>query len=119
MPDRAWWEDVFKAIDTKDLPGFLGFLTADAEFRFANAPAVKGHEAVGAVVRGFLNAIGGSRHRFVHAWEDEDTAVCEGEVTYTRHDGSTLTIPFVNVFYMRDGKVGRYLIYIDNTALFA
>jgi len=119
MPDKTWWQDLFAAIDAKDVPAFLDFLTPDAEFRFANAPAVKGHEAVGAVVRGFLNAIGGSRHRLVRSWQDDETAVCEGEVAYTRHDGSMLTIPFVNVFYMRDGKVARYLIYIDNTALFA
>jgi ketosteroid isomerase-like protein len=119
MPDQAWWENLFKTIDDKDLPAFMGYLTPDAEFRFANNPSARGHEAVGAVVGGFFGAIGGSRHRFIHAWEDAGTAACEGEVTYTRHDGSTLTVPFVNVFYMRGGKVARYLIVIDNSALFA
>lgn len=118
MPDRAWWDSLFATIDGKDVPGFLGFLTEDAEFRFANNPPAMGQEAVGAVVSGFLGAIGGSRHRFIHAWEDGSSAVCEGEVTYTRHDGSTLTLPFVNVFYMRGGKVARYLIFIDNSVLF-
>ena len=119
MPSQAWWESVFAAIDGKDVPAFLDFLTADAEFRFANHPPAHGREAIGAVVGGFLAAIGGSRHRFVHAWEDGSSAACEGEVTYTRLDGSTLTVPFVNVFYLRDGKVVRYLIHIDNSALFA
>lgn len=118
MPDKAWWQSLFEKIDSKDVPGFLGFLTTDAEFRFANNPPAVGHEAIGAVVGGFLGAIGGSRHHLLHAWEDEETAVCEGEVTYTRHDGSTLVVPFVNVFYMRDGQVARYLIYIDNSELF-
>jgi ketosteroid isomerase-like protein len=118
MPDRSWWQSLFERIDAKDVQGFLGFLTDDAEFRFANHPPVTGREAVGGFVGGFFGAIGGSRHRFVHAWEDAATAACEGEVTYTRHDGSTLTVPFVNVFYMRDGKVARYLIYIDNSTLF-
>jgi hypothetical protein len=27
-------------------------------------------------------------------------------------------VPFVNVFYLRDGKIARYLIHIDNSALF-
>ena len=40
-------------------------------------------------------------------------------MTYTRKDGSTLTVPFVNVFYLRDGKVARYLIHIDNSGLFS
>lgn len=119
MPDRNWWESVFATIDGKDVPGFLAFLTADAEFRFANSPSAHGHEAIAAVVGGFLGAIGGSRHRLIRAWQDDASAVCEGEVTYTRLDGSTLTLPFVNVFYLRDGKVARYLIFIDNSALFA
>jgi ketosteroid isomerase-like protein len=118
MPDRAWWEGLFNRIDAKDLSGFLAFLTPDAEFRFANNPSAHGHEAIRAAVGGFFGAIGGSRHRFIRAWEDRDSAVCEGEVTYTRHDGSTLTVPFVNVFYMQGGKVARYLIFIDNSALF-
>lgn len=118
MPDRAWWESLFETIDGKNVPGFLGFLTDDAEFRFANNPSAIGKEAIGAVVGGFFGAIGGSKHRFVHAWEDESSAACEGEVTYTRHDGSTLTVPFANVFYMQDGKVARYHIHIDNSALF-
>jgi SnoaL-like domain len=96
--------------DIKDLPALLGYLTPDAEFRFANNPSAHGHEAVG--------AIGGSQHRFIHAWEDTGTAACEGEVTYTRHDGSTLTVPFVNVFYLCGGKIARYPIVIDNSALF-
>ncbi len=119
MPDNAWWERLFESIDGKDVPGFLSFLTVDAEFRFANNPSAYGRDEIGAVVGGFLGAIGGSKHRLIHAWKDEETAACEGEVTYTRHDGSTLTLPFVNVFYMRDGSIARYLIYIDNSALFA
>ena len=119
MPEKAWWQTLFQAIDAKDVPGFMSFLTPDAEFRFASAPSVYGHDAVGALVRGFWDAIGGSRHRLIRSWEDAETAVCEGEVTYTRKDGSTLTVPFVNVFYLRDGKIARYLIHIDNSGLFA
>ena len=118
MPDRAWWESLFATIDGKDVPAFLDFLTDDAEFRYANYPSAIGREAVGGFVGGFLGSVAGTRHRFIHAWEDETTAACEGEVTYTRRDGSTLTVPFVNVFYLRDGKVARYLIHIDASALF-
>lgn len=119
MPNQAWWESLLATIDSKDLAGFLAFLTDDAEFRFANFPPAIGREAVGTFVGGFFGSVAAIRHRFIHAWEDETTAACEGEVTYTRHDGSQLTVPFVNVFYMRDGKVARYLIHVDASALFA
>jgi hypothetical protein len=42
-----------------------------------------------------------------------------GFVTYTRRDGSTLRVPFANVFHLEGGLVTRYLIFIDNSALFA
>ena len=119
MPDRPWWDSLMASIDGKDLDAFLGFLTEDAEFRFANAPPAIGREAVGAFVGGFFGAVAGISHRLIHTWEDETTAACEGEVTYTRHDGTRLTLPFANVFYLRDGKVSRYLVHIDASALFA
>jgi len=39
-------------------------------------------------------------------------------VTYTRHDGSVLTVPFANVFEMRGDKIAAYRIYVDNSLLF-
>ena len=119
MKDHGWWRSLLAAVVGKDVPGFLGFLTDDCEFRFGNGPAVAGHEAVGALVAGFLGAIGGTRHLLERTWDGPGTAVAEGVVTYTRLDGSTLTLPFVNVFELRDGKVSRYRIYIDNRELFA
>lgn len=118
MPDHGWWERLLGTIDGKDVPGFLGFLTEDCEFRFGNGPAVRGQAEVGALVGGFLGAIGGTRHTLSRTWTGDGSAVCEGEVTYTRLDGSTLTLPFVNVFDLRHGRIARYLIYIDNSALF-
>jgi ketosteroid isomerase-like protein len=118
MTDRAWWTSLLATVDARDVPGFLSFLTDDAEFRFGNGPSVEGREAVGALVEGFLGAIGGTEHVLTRHWDGEDSAVGEGLVTYTRLDGTTLTLPFVNVFDLRDGKVSRYCIYIDNRDLF-
>ena len=63
--------------------------------------------------------IASSRHEMLHTWQDADTAVCEGKVTYTRLDGSQVELPFVNVFYLRGDLIARYLIYIDSAPLFA
>jgi ketosteroid isomerase-like protein len=119
MQTGDWWNGLFESIDSKETPRFLEFLTADAEFRFGSAPGVHGHEAIGAAVNAFFGVIAASRHRMIRRWEDTDSAVCEGEVTYTRLDGSQVTLPFTNVFYLRDGKIARYLIYIDQSPLFA
>jgi TRAP-type uncharacterized transport system substrate-binding protein len=44
--------------------------------------------------------------------------ICHGTVTYTRHDASTLTVPFANIFRTRDDLIDEYLIYVDASALY-
>ncbi len=119
VPDRRWWRDLFDRIDAGDAHGFVNFMTPDAEFRFANAPAVMGRAAIAAAVGGFFSAIGSSRHEFFAIWNSVGTAGCEGEVTYSRHDGSVIAYPFANVFQLRAEKIASYHIYIDNSTLFA
>ena len=118
QPDRAWWERVFAVIDAGDAAGFVDLLAPDAQFRFGNAPVVVGHEAIHAAAAGFFAAIASSRHRLLRTWSGAATAVCEGEVTYTRHDGSVISVPFANVFEMQGEKIAAYRIYIDNSSLF-
>ena len=119
QPDRAWWERVFAVIDAGDTAGFIDLLTPDAQFRFGNAPVIIGADAIRSVVAGFFKAIASSRHQLLKTWNDPATAVCEGVVTYTRHDGSSLRVPFANVFDLKGDKIAAYRIYIDNSALFA
>jgi hypothetical protein len=35
-------------------------------------------------------------------------------VTYAQHDGSRVTLPCVNAFRLRDGRVADYRIYVDS-----
>jgi hypothetical protein len=46
-----------------------------------------------------------------------DTVVIHGAVTYTRHDGRELTVPFADISSMEGEKIKDYLIFIDNTKL--
>lgn len=119
MHDADWWNSLLATIDGKRAHDFAQFLTPDGEFRFGNQPSVHGRENVEAYVAAFFGMIGSSRHELERTWHDEETRVCQGTVTYTRLDGSTLTVPFANVFYLRDAQIARYLIFIDNGALFA
>jgi ketosteroid isomerase-like protein len=119
MHDADWWNSLLATIDGKRARDFAHFLTDDGEFRFGNQPAVHGREGIEAYVAAFFGMIGRSRHEIERTWNDGDTRVCQGHVTYTRLDGSTLTVPFANVFYMRGDRIARYLIFIDNGALFA
>ena len=119
VPERDWWQRLFSTVDAGDAAGFVKFLTADAEFRFGSGAPVIGAPAIGEAVAGFFAAIASSRHRVLGTWCRAATAVCEGEVTYTRHDGSVISFPFVNVFEFRGEKIAAYRIYIDHSSLFA
>lgn len=115
----SWIFDLFASIDRRDSAAFAGFLTEDASFRFGNQQAVRGRGAIGEAVGQFFEQIAALKHRVLNAWDAGDAVIVTGEVTYTRHDGSRLTLPFADVFHMRDSLIREYLIYMDVTPLFA
>jgi ketosteroid isomerase-like protein len=117
MNNSSRVSDLFSAIDAKDTSGFLAFLTPDARFRFGNAPVVQGREAIGEVVGGFFASIEALEHDVGKTWSDETSIVCHGEVTYTRKDGSQLTVPFADVFGFQGDLIDEYLIHIDVSQL--
>ena len=114
----AWIQDLFTVIDYRDAKDFCGFLTDDAEFVFANAPAVVGKENIEAAVAGFFDSINGIAHDIEHVASDDNQVVCKGLVTYTRHDKTTLTVPFANWFTMQGNLIHRYQIFVDTSELY-
>ena len=110
---------LFAAIDRQDGAAFVAFLTEDAIFRFGSAPPVQGRDAVQAAVEGFFSSIAGLSHSVTATIGQGDTLVCEGEVTYERHDGSTISLPFCDVFEYDGDLISQYKIYLDIAPLFA
>ena len=78
-----------------------------------------GAEAIHAAVSSFFAAIASCRHRLIQTWGGSSGVVCEGEVTYIRHDGAAVTVPFANVFELRGRLIAVYRIFIDNSPLFS
>ncbi len=110
---------IFAAIDRKDAAAFVGFLTDDAVFRFGSAPPVQGRDAIMATVDGFFGTIAALAHRISHTATDGSTLFIEGEVTYTRHDGTQITLPFVDVFDFAGAQIQNYKIYMDISPLYS
>jgi len=104
---------MFAAIDSKDTQAFVGFLTDDAVFRFGSAPTVRGREAIFAAVDGFFGTIAGCSHDVQKTLSSGSTLVCEGEVTYRRHNGTEITLPFTDIFEYDGDLIAQYKIYID------
>lgn len=112
-------DSLFAAIDGKDTEAFLGYLTADGVFRFGSAPALEGKAAVRAGVDGFFATIDSSRHVLRNVLGEDRTLVCEGDVTYCRHNGTEVTLPFTNVFETDGELISEYKVYIDISPLYA
>ncbi len=119
MPQPSWLEPLFRAIDAKDPDAFASFLTEQAIFRFGNAEPVCGKRAVRDAVASFFSAIAGLRHTIRETWTQPDAVLLHGQVTYTRHDGSTLGVPFANVLKLEGDLVREYLIFADVSALWS
>jgi ketosteroid isomerase-like protein len=121
LPDstQARFAALFAAIDAKDTDRFLGYLTDDGSFRFGAAPPAEGKEAVRAAVDGFFSSIAGCQHVVPRYVVLDDVIMCEGQVTYTRHDDSQVTLPFANVFEMDGELISSYKIYTDISPLYA
>jgi ketosteroid isomerase-like protein len=119
MSQPAWIPDLFASIDGMDADRFVSFLTDDAVFRWGSNPAAEGKETVRNAVAGFFTTIKGLRHSLEGVWEHPDTVFVLGMVHYTRHDDSTVSIPFCNCLKMDGEKVREYLVYVDPTPMAA
>jgi len=113
------FEKLFASIDAMDTESFLSFIREDATFRFGSSPAVRGHAEIRTALEGFFASFAALRHDLRRIVADVDAVVCEGDVTYTRHDDSTITLPFANVYEVDDGLISLYRVYIDIGPLFA
>jgi hypothetical protein len=117
MNRDGWIRDLLRCLDAKDSEGWLAFLAPDARFRFGNASTVQGKSAIREAVTAFFASISEMRHNLVEVWDHPNAIICRGEVTYTRLDGSTLTIPFLNVLKLEGSLIHDYLVYVDASEL--
>ncbi len=112
-------DDLFESIDEKNTDRFLVFLTDDAIFRFGSGPEVRGQSEIRNAVEDFFSTIAGCKHTLHKIFADDGTLVCEGDVTYTRQDGSEITLPFANVLEFAGDHISHYKIYADSAPLYA
>lgn len=119
MKDKDWVFELFAVIDRQDADAFADYLREDVKFRFGNTASTRGRLAVRDAVAGFLRSIASVRHEISNTWHSADHVICRGRVTYTRQDGSLLTVPFANIFKVKEGKIADYDIYVDISQLYA
>jgi ketosteroid isomerase-like protein len=104
---------LFKAIDADDEQASDALIANDICFRFGNGPEVTNKRSFVARRGPFRSSVRTIRHDIVWIGHLSDVVVAEMRVTYTRHDGSTVTLPCCNTFRIRDGLIVDYRIYMD------
>lgn len=110
--------DYWKTIDAQDMDRFLSFLAPDCTMTFGST-RVQGHAAVRDMIAPVFASVAGVRHHRLGLWVNEDATLARGEVTYTRHDKSTVTIPFVTYFEFAEELIRSTQVYIDIAPLYA
>ena len=116
MADRS---QLFADIDSMEPERFTAHLADDVVMRFGNAEPIQGRDAVHDTWAGFCEGIDGVSHSLVEQWQSGSGTVVEAEVTYTRKDGGTVTVPVATIYRERDGEIADYRIFIDLAPLFA
>lgn len=112
-------ESLFDDIESMDPDRFAQHLSDEVVMRFGNAEPIHGREAVRDVWAGFCDGVDGVHHDVVERWQDGTTTIVEAQVTYTRKDSSTVTVPVVTIYRARAALIDDYRIFIDLAPLFA
>jgi ketosteroid isomerase-like protein len=111
-----------EAVDRKDAAGFAAVFTDDAWMRFGNAEPIVGRPAIQNAIAQFFTLIAGLRHNMTGIWSQQDAVICEATVTYTRHDRSTVQVPAVTIFRLKNSPTGpvayRVQMFVDLAPLF-
>ncbi len=110
-----WLERYYGLLDSGHVREAVAeFLHPACTFRIANDDPVGFMDAG----RALAPLITGTRHRVITALEaDDGTIACELEITYTRRDGSDVTLPGSLFAHVNDGRFTEQRAYIDQAPL--
>lgn len=112
-------ESLFQDIDSLQPERFSAHLAEDVTLRFGNADPVHGRAAVHEVWAEFCRSVAGVRHDVVEQWTQDRATVVEAAVTYTRLDGTTVTVPVVTIYRAPGPLIEDYRVFIDLAPVFA
>ena len=112
-------DQLFGAVDRKDMEAYLGCFTENAEYKAGNYPPVYGHQAIAEFGARVIPYFTGLDHKIKNSWQKGDTVVSEMEIVYHRKDGKVVTVPCLDIIRLENGKVKSLRAYLDATPAFA
>lgn len=114
-----WVRTVYDDADRLDAAAYSKHFAPTASFSLANNPPMTGPGEIEAGLKGFFGTIAGMRHTFTHRYTEGQVEVMEADVTYTRLDGSTVTVPGAAVIERDGDTIVAMRSYVDIAPLFA
>jgi len=117
QPIQDMVKTLYQAVDSLDVAALAPFLANDVTFQLGNFPAIHGKEPALEANDGFFKTIASMRHTIDGIWAQGPTVICNGNVTYTRLDGTELTIPFATILFLANDKITTYQVYADVSPL--
>ncbi len=118
MSTDNYIKDMYRVVDAMEGAKLAEMMTENGIFRFANIPAVKGREAIAAFLDSFYQSIQKIEHSQLEDWQVDDVRFATGIVSYTRHDNSSLSVPFSVILKMQGDLIHEYLIFVDTSELY-
>jgi hypothetical protein len=120
VADDNWMTDFFRAADTFSVPNLLAWFADGVEVRFGNAPPIQGKAAAEQAFQQFYGGLKGMRHRCESQVIAGDLGAQMSIVTYTRSDGSEVSMPVAShLRRVGEKQIDRLWIFIDLAPLFA
>ena len=112
---ERFWEDLYR----RDFERVGAYFTEDGHYRDVPAPdaGAFGPRAIAARLRLGLESIVGYYHHVKHIVADGDVVITEHAEEWHWHTGEKVTLPFVSVHEVRDGKLTRWWDYWDMATL--
>jgi len=112
-------EKMYTVIDQKETDALVNMMTSDAVFVFGNIPPVKGKEEISGFLNNFFTSIQSINHSNLEWWQHEEKVTVKGNVTYTRHNGTKLSVPFAVILKMDKDLIDEYYIFADTSELYS
>jgi ketosteroid isomerase-like protein len=110
---------MLKAGESMNVENFAKFYTKDTLYQFSNFPVAYGLQGICDSLQLFLDKVEAVYHDIRAIWEQDNTVICQMDVTYIRHDGKVFTLPCCDTIRFAGDKIQELRIYIDITPIFS
>jgi hypothetical protein len=113
-----WLKNVVKVSDSMDIDKIIPLHTDDVRFRIGNNETIVGKAAVGQGFKKLFSLLKSICHKVTGAWELENVAIVESEVTYVRKDGKVVVVNCATIFRKEGDLIKDVRIHLDISPLF-